>query len=73
MPISSFEGQEVRYVPSSRGVHANILAPGTWIKNTLLSHNLKVEEKKMIFVFIHGPGAEILAFISFEDGAYLTS
>ena len=32
MAISSFKGQEVKYVPSSRGVNANILAPGTWIK-----------------------------------------
>ena len=28
MAISSFEGQEVKYVPSSREVKANILAPG---------------------------------------------
>ena len=32
MAISSFEGQEVKYVPSSKGVKANILAPGPQIK-----------------------------------------
>ena len=44
MAISSFEGQEVKYAPSSKEVKANM---NKKTKDTLLSQYLKVEEKKV--------------------------
>ena len=54
MAILYIEGQEVEYVPSSKGENVNILAP--WAmnkknKNPLLSQSLKVEEKKVSLLF----------------------
>ena len=58
----SFEAKEAKYVVSSSGRNANILAPGPIKKDILLSQSLQVEEEKSVLFFIHGPAAEIWPF-----------
>ena len=57
MAISSFKGQQVKYEVRTfiKGSKCQYLGP--WdldqkTQDTLLSHTLKVEEKKVIFVFL---------------------
>ena len=54
MAVSSFECSEVKYVPSSRGLNANILAPGPLIKtkDTFLSLTFQVEKKKVSLFYL---------------------
>ena len=69
MAISSFEGQEVKYVPSSREVKANILAPGPWIKKlrTLcFLKPLKLKKRKCLYFFDPWPRSQDIAISSLE-------
>ena len=51
MAILSIEAQEMKYVRSSRGENANILAPGPQITK-LVQLTLKVKEKKVSLFFL---------------------
>ena len=57
MAISSFEAQEVDYVPLTRRENANILAPGPWViyfknlRTLYFLQLLKLELAKCAFVF----------------------
>ena len=76
MAISSFDGQKVKYVPSSSKVNANILDPGTWIKTIghfSFSHFKSRRKESDLCFFIHGPGGKILASSPLDDATYSTS
>ena len=77
MAISSFEGQEVKYVGTifkgSKGQYLGPWATNHKTKDTLLPQTFKVEEKKSPYFFDFWPRSRDMAISSFDDFTYFTS